>query len=592
MRAKVIRYVLTLLLILAAGGVYAQSTALHIVPVDKDAVFVQQLKVKTQFSSPTLCMEYVQQLPGLLQAKGYMAASIDTLYQKDSSTIAVHLFTGDAYTWKQLQVNASDWPLLQMAGIDKAAFEAKPFQPAQALLLQEQLLDYLENNGYPFAAIQYDSIRLDGNQVTAKVIVNKGILYRMDSLRIIGAAKVNKSFLYHYLDMQPGTPYSREKLERINQRLQELPFLQPQKGWDLTMLGGSYLLNLYLQPQRSNQVDAIVGFLPANQQLGGKLLFTVDAKLKLQNAFASGESISLNWQQIQPQSPKLDIAFQRPYIFNSNFGLDFSFNLFKRDSSFINVSAGIGLLYALSTRQTAKVTLQTFSTSLLNVDTNAIKTSKVLPTEIDFSVLSLGVEYELNNTNYRFNPRKGNEIKFTLTAGNKRIRKNNTITQLKETGFDYNSLYDGLTLNTYQVKARLYAAQYFPLGRQSVFKTGINAGLLQSQNYFRNELFQIGGYRLLRGFDEESIFSNRYAVATLEYRYLLAQNSNFFTFTDVGFSHNSVTAISNSFIGGGFGLAFQTKQGIFNISYAAGKRNDLPFSLRQSKIHIGFVSLF
>jgi hypothetical protein len=42
----------------------------------------------------------------------------------------------------------------------------------------------------------------------------------------------------------------------------------------------------------------------------------------------------------------------------------------------------------------------------------------------------------------------------------------------------------------------------------------------------------------------------------------------------------------------GMGMAFETKTGIFNISYAVGKRNDVKLDLRQSKIHLGFVSIF
>jgi outer membrane translocation and assembly module TamA len=105
-------------------------------------------------------------------------------------------------------------------------------------------------------------------------------------------------------------------------------------------------------------------------------------------------------------------------------------------------------------------------------------------------------------------------------------------------------------------------------------------------------MFPIGGYRLLRGFDEESIFTNGYAVSTLEYRYLLGKNSYFAAFTDFGYSDNNITKISNNYVGGGLGFSVETRQGILNISFAAGKRNDLPFNLRQSKIHLGFVSLF
>ena len=386
--------------------------------------------------------------------------------------------------------------------------------------------------------------------------------------------------------------YSITKLQAINQRLLELPYLQQIQPWRLNMLGKSYLLDLFLDGKRSNQIDAIVGFLPANQQLGGKLLFTVDAKINLQNAFATGENIALNWQQIQPKSPRLNFIFQRPYIFKSQFGLDFAFDLFKRDSSFLNINTSIGVQYVISAKQKSKILIQSNRTNLLDVDTLTVKLTKRLPDIIDVSINSIAVEYELANTNYKFNPQKGNELKFLVAAGNKKIRKNNSIAQIRDPNFNYNKLYDSINNNTYQLRVKLNAAQYFSLSKLSVIKTALQAGLVQSPTIFRNEMFQIGGYKLLRGFDEESIFTNQYAVATIEYRYLLGINSFFSGFTDIGYTTNTITAKNYSYVGVGVGLAFETKQGIFNINYAAGKRNDLPLSLRQSKIHIGFVSLF
>ncbi len=593
MRTKVTRYtcLVTAMLLFVANS-FAQVFSLTVHAVDKTDAFVQQqVKPKTSFSSAAACYEYIAQLPIALQAKGFVSAAVDTV-QRDSSVFRVTVFIGEQYTWKNLGINEKDWPLLHAAGIKQDVFTAQPFNHLQVTQLQEKVLDYCENNGYPFAKLQFDSIIIAEKEVTAKLIIDKGILYKMDSIRIYGNAKINKGFLYRYLNIPEKSVYSKEKLQTINQRLLELPYLEQFQAWRLNMLGSAYLLDLFLQPKRSNQIDAIVGFLPANQQLGGKLLFTVDAKLNLQNAFATGETIALNWQQIQPQSPRLNLVFQRPYIFNSQFGLDFSFDLYKKDSAFLNLNTNIGVQYALSGKQKIKVLLQSFRTNLLDVDTSAIKASKRLPDIIDASVTSLALEYELANTNYRFNPTRGNEIKLSFAGGNKKIRKNSSITQIQDASFNYNSLYDTINPSSYQVRVRLNAAQYFPLGRFSVFKTALNTGLLQSPQIFRNEMFQIGGYKLLRGFDEESIYTNRYIVGTLEYRYLIGLNSYFSVFTDIGNASNSITKLSYGYVGAGIGLAFQTKQGIFNISYAAGKRSDLPLNMRESKIHLGFVSLF
>src|SRR6185295_18655432 len=106
------------------------------------------------------------------------------------------------------------------------------------------------------------------------------------------------------------------------------------------------------------------------------------------------------------------------------------------------------------------------------------------------------------------NPRQGAEVFISGTAGLKRIKKNNSVVQLKdpqEPSFSFESLYDTVKLKTYQLRFKGSAAKYLRLAKQSVVKLAVNGGWYQSQNYYRNELFQIGGYRLLRGFDEESI---------------------------------------------------------------------------------------
>ncbi len=72
----------------------------------------------------------------------------------------------------------------------------------------------------------------------------------------------------------------------------------------------------------------------------------------------------------------------------------------------------------------------------------------------------------------------------------------------------------------------------------------MNAGWYSSPNVFRNELFEIGGYKLLRGFNEESIYANSYEIGTLEYRLLTGINSYLFTFADIGFAKTRYQDIS------------------------------------------------
>ena len=139
------------------------------------------------------------------------------------------------------------------------------------------------------------------------------------------------------------------------------------------------------------------------------------------------------------------------------------------------------------------------------------------------------------------------------------------------------------------------AAQYINFAGNSVIKFAGNGGIIQSPQIFQNELFRIGGYHLLRGFAEESIYASQYAVLTAEYRYLIGLNSYFFAFSDGALTKTNINQFhySNSFISGGIGLEFETKVGLLNLSVALGKRNDVKFDIRNSsKIHFGYINYF
>ncbi len=564
--------------------------------VDKDSSFNPQgLKLQTAFAGKDEVRNYVNALIPLLNSKGYPTASADSVFENADHTI-IHLFLGKQYQWVRLTPDGIEKAALDEARYKERDYAGKLFNIQQLLGFQEKILGYYEKNGYPFAEVFLDSIRLEEERMEALLRSRKGPLYHIDSIRVFGKAKISKRFLSHYLEIPDGSLYNKEKLELVGKRILELPYLQELQPNDITLLGTGSVLNLYLAPKRSSQANFLIGFLPnANQQ--GKLQLTADVNLDLKNALNNGETILFKWQQLQPKSPRLNLGYQQPYIFNSNFGVDFLFDLFKKDSTFLQVNAQLGLQYLLSANQAGKIFVQWQNSVLLGtgVDTNLVKATKKLPPNIDVSAVNVGLEYELNKTDYRLNPRKGNELKITTSVGIKNIKKNNEILNLKDPFFNYSSLYDSVKARSYQFRVKLSGAHYFAVGKQATFKTAVNGGIFISPSTFRNELFQIGGYKLLRGFSEESIYATQYAVLTAEYRYLLSLNSYMFGFVDAGWVKNKYQSVdlNNNFIGTGLGLALETKFGLLNISYAAGKRNDVKLNLREaSKIHFGYVNYF
>lgn len=596
------RTVLLVWLFLLPFTAFCQYT-LKVIPVDQDTSKIKSLGLVTDFKTRAACLDYINLLPFNLRKKGYITASVDSSYM-DSVGASIHLYVGELYRWAHVKTDSVDRELLDAVKWNRKNFDNKTMETNDLQSVQRQMLDYLENNGYPFASIDIDSVEIAGDSVWGILKVRKGPLYKIDSIRNYGTASISNRYLQRYLNIPNGSIYRKDVILSISRRISELPFLQEEAPASLTFLGTGSVVNLTLAPRKSSQVNVLIGLLPATEASNNiyeaprtKLQFTGEANINLRNSLGNGEMIGLNWQQLQVKSPRLNLAYQQSYLFGSPFGINFNFDLLKKDTTFVTINVLAGMQYAVSSTQSGSVFIQSQQSFLNTVDTLTVKATRQLPPEADVRAISLGVQYEGFNTNYRFNPTKGNEWNLTLAAGIKNIKQNNVIIQLydkNDPAFSFQSLYDTIKLRSFQFRMKASGAHYFYLTRVSTIKLGVTGGWFESPNIFRNELFQIGGYKLLRGFDEESIYASQFLVATTEYRYIIGRNSYLYSFFDAGWARSKTTTGSQNhgYFGAGIGLALETKAGIFNISYALGKRDDLNLNLRQSKIHFGYVNFF
>lgn len=593
-------FILFTLLLLLSDTVKAQNVhRLEILCEDKVTVpWPDKLKIPESFPAKDSCQIFLSKifLP-FLQGEGYLESSVDSIQvEKELTRAWVHL--GEKYSWGELRADSN--LLLFMGSVRK-----KGWVPFGSILnisslneVREKTLTMLEENGYPFAAVKIDSSYFLNNALYGRMQVEKGPLYHIDSIRVEGKIRISRNFLHRYLSIPKGDIYRRSSLQEISRKLSLLGYLKESRSWELDLLGSGSTLNLYLEQQRNSRFNLLAGLMPANQQIGGKVLLTGEAELDLKNGFGGGEELSVLWQQIQVKSPRLKLAFNKPYLFNSQVGVDFKFDLLRKDSSFINIQTRLGMQYVKDPRNNFKIFFQQNNSNLIDVDTNLIKRIKRLPDFLDLKSTSIGLEWQFNNTDNFFNPRKGAEFSLLFLGGLRKIIPNSNIIGMKRdhlgVPFLFNSLYDTIRLRTAQFKFSARVNKFNRIGKQSTLKTGIQAGWMEGSRLLLNELFQLGGIKTLRGFDEEFLYASRYWIGTLEYRYLISQASYLFSFIDYGRLSRPLANqyIKGNYAGVGFGISLETKAGQFNLAYAAGKNKDLPFNFREAKLHFGFVSLF
>jgi hemolysin activation/secretion protein len=208
--------------------------------------------------------------------------------------------------------------------------------------------------------------------------------------------------------------------------------------------------------------------------------------------------------------------------------------------------------------------------------------------------LGIGAEICLNRIDNLINPQSGWEFKLSCVQSNSAIKRNSTIENLISSGYDYSSLYDLYKLNRNQFLLKTNAVFYFKIMKHFILKTAITSGIIEEDNLFQNQLYQIGGYTLLRGFNEQSIFAKDFFVESTEFRIPFDEYSFCYVFNDNGYivSTNSLINFGGWYQGYGIGATFHVKNGLFNVSYSVGSSPQTPIQLRDSKIHFGLVSLF
>lgn len=577
------------------------AITLRLAPLDKDTSFLTDLKIPARtISSDTLTLyNSLRSTIQTLYRAGYLTASMDSIAMRDTSWTAT-LYAGQAFRWASLRNGNIEPGWLEQVGFREKLYAGKPLDYTEIAVLFDELIIFAENHGFPFAAVQLDSMRIEGDQIWAVLMLRKNRVIRFDEVQIKGPMKISPNYLQHYLGLKKESLYNKAKILEISKRIKELPFIQEKQKPTVTFKGERAFVNLFLEKKKASRFDFILGVAPNNNnlQVPGRVLITGTFNADFNNQFGVGERLFVEFQRLRPQTQRLDVRFAYPYIIGMPFGIDTRLDIYKRDSTNLDALSDFGLQYLLEGGNYLKVFWNSINSSLLRFDEAQVIAQKKLPSVLDVKRNFFGLELLQRRLDYRWNPRRGWSLWLRGAAGTKRIQKNNEILQLEDPfalEFDFATLYDSLVLNSTQFKFEARIDKFFPLGKQSTFRLGFQGGaLISNQPLLQNEQYRIGGNSTLRGFDEEIFFATRYAVATAEYRLLLGQNSFIYAFFDAGYIENVTAAvqIADQPMGFGAGISFETQVGIFGLALAVGRQQGNDFDFRSVKTHLGYVSLF
>ena len=543
----------------------------------------------------------VQQQLKRWQEKGYLLAQCDSIrYANKTKRFDVYFTIGKAFNWTKIQISNKDRSWLQGVNAALPIAENARIRPKAFSNFKEQVLTYAENHGYPFAQIGLDSIYIGDGTLSAHLDFHTGPFIVLDSIIQREAVQVQYPFLYRYLGLQPNKAYDESAIKAVNTNLKNLSFVKVAQPAEVLFLDGHSLLYVSLLPKQANRFNFIIGFVPANNTgIGARstVQWTGDGEFHLENINKSANEFNTTFKLNPDQTRFLHVDYTHPYPFKLRFGLKGSLDINKFDTSSLNVLTQAGVMQWYKGNNTIQWYYKSFRTTLLNVDTVAILAAHKLPAQIDGRTQSIGAEMKWRTTDNLIAPHKGWEARLNLSSGLRKVFYNNQIIALDYRYDSLNSfraMYDTLNKNQWMAALQCQAAAYIPFSQHVVLKLGVRASKRWGVQAFDNEVERIGGFKTLRGFNELTFPLTGYSIQTAELRYILEGNSFVYLFMDQAYTelYTYTQHVTQHPLGFGAGLAFETKAGIFQVSYAYGKTDQTPVQWRSAKIHFGYLVQF
>lgn len=428
--------------------------------------------------------------------------------------------------------------------------------------------------GYPFSKVNVNPEGFRNGEAQVNLSLELFAARTIDGVKVEGYEKLSKGYIKHGLGLKKGKIYNESELKEISEKMIFNNFIEEVRSPQTLFNTDSTTVYLYVKKVKSNLFDGILGF--GNDE-NGDFRLNGNVKIELNNNFNGMEQIRLNWIATADKSTTLDLSVRVPYLFKSPLGTQTNFNLYRKDSVFVNTKIEERLFYQITQNSNIGLNFSHESSNFVLDDY-----PEIADLYDDFNKSGYGLSYE-----------------YILPSQNRLLEGKTALyllgKTLKRKGQEIDFLTNEITkTDAQQYEIGIKAFRIFTIYPKHLIKAQIEGyGLFSDSDFYsENELYRIGGFGSVRGFNEESITASAYGITSLEYRFM--PNDGFYVsaFGDYAFVENKATLLNENLLGVGVGISFLTQLGVFNLSYAVGKQSDTNFDFRNSKIHFGILTRF
>ncbi len=417
------------------------------------------------------------------------------------------------------------------------------------------------DEGFAFSRVKAKYLGIKNEIPQVEISVNKNEQRKIDGFVFRGYDKLPKRFVKNLEKEYKGKPYDAKQLTTINKQLQNHPFLTLEKPPQTLFTKDSTQIFLFTQKRKSNTFDGVLGF---GNSKTNKITFNGSFDVNLKNMFNGFETISLFWQRTPERGQNFDLQTDIPYLFKSNIGFNANVNIYRQDSTYANAKLLPAVYFHISEKQ--KIGLRG------NFEKSTVK--DYYTPAANFSRNGVGIWYEL------FSP------------SSEEIFQNDMKLRV-ETDF-LKSKYDDKTQeNNNQLKYFVAGEKNFHIKGNHYLNVKAESAMLSTKGMLsENEIFRIGGWNSLRGFNERSILANFYAFTGAEYRYLINPGVFVDVFGQLAQIENKTLDVKPKFYSFGLGFNYILPIGLMTLQISNGNEMNSAFHFKDTKIHWGILTKF
>ena len=492
-----------------------------------------------------------------LKEKGYIDASVKRFVKIDSLNYRIELNKGLKLKYVEITNIENLEDGIQSIIKKNSKNGLIKFEKLEELV--DFSIKYFSNKGYPFANLKLDKVgKVDSLTLKSELLIDLGSKREITKVVVKGYENFPKKFIKNLLGLKSGSELKIDEIRNQMSLINRTNFARSVKDPEILFTDDSTEVFLYLKKVKKNTFDGFIGF--TTNEENGKLEIQGYAKINLINTFNQGEEIKIDFLSEDSQDRFLNSQLRLPFIFNSPLSLNTGLKLIQKDSIynsrdfFVDIDllkkqfrGGLGYEITESVNEIPFQNVEAFKKNIIN----------------------LFIGYELLDPDDLFEFYK---FRFFLKAG---IGEKNQMDEKNKVG-----------------KFKIEVTKKFEISEKFKINSRFLSEKLDSQNLVTNELLRFGGIESIRGFDQNSIFTNNYKLLNTSVNFYLNDTIYIYTLFDVANYQNTILSIDEFIYSGGLGFSSRTKNGLISVNYAKGTTWGNSFNLKNAKLSVSFVTFF